>query len=35
MWALLLKYVVMIRAGPQIAIQASIRPGVVMLRVNK
>ena len=35
MWALLLKYVVMMRAGPEKAIQPSIQQGVVRFRVNK
>ena len=35
MWALLLKYVVMMRAGPEKPIQPSIRQGVVIFRVNK
>ena len=35
MWALLLKYVVMMRTGPEKAIQPSIQKGVVIFRVNK
>ena len=35
MWALLLKYVVMMRAGPERAIQLSIQQDVVRFRENK
>ena len=35
MWALLLKYVVRMRAGPEKPIQPSIQQGVVIFRVNK
>ena len=35
MWALLLKYVVMMRAGPERAIQPSIHQGVLRFRVDK
>ena len=35
MWALLLKYIVMMQAGPEKAIQPSIQQGVVRFWVNK
>ena len=35
MWTLLLKYIVMMQAGPEKAIQPSIQQGVVRFRVNK
>ena len=35
MWALLLKYIAMMQAGPEKAIQPSIQQGVVRFRVNK
>ena len=35
MWALLLKYVVMMRAGPEKAIQPSIQQGAVRFRMIK